>query len=58
MVWRLIIVLFVDVVNNVCTKELVVEDDSSIVDVVVDAHTGEVVVQVERRRQRSIIVLL
>ena len=55
MVWRLIIVLFVDVVN-VCTKELVVEDDSSIVDVVVDAHTGEVVV--ERRRQRSIIVLL
>ena len=39
MVSRLIIVLFVDVVNNVCTKELVVEDDSSIVDVVVDAHT-------------------
>ena len=56
MVWRLIILLFVDVVSNVCTKELVVEDDSSIVDVVVDAHTGEVVV--ERRRQRSIIVLL
>lgn len=56
MVWRLIIVLFVDVVN-MCTKELVVEVNSSIVDVVVDARIDEVVV-VERRRQRLIIVLL